>query len=232
MIVSHARKFIFVKTRKTSGTSMEISLSQFCGPDDIITPVSFEDELIRLDLSGRLPQNYGNRGEARYRQMIRNRRMKLLRARRRGRFYNHMPAVDIRAHVGEDTWNEYFTFSIDRHPYEKVVSHVYFHARRKKNWDFDRELERVLDKGYYISYPIYSEGERPIVDFIVNFDRMQEDLVTLGDRLGFDVAAHYPQTKHQYRKQRQPARELLSDETKDRIYENCRVEFEALGFER
>ena len=232
MIVSHARKFIFVKTRKTSGTSMEISLSQFCGPDDIITPVSFEDELIRLDLGGRLPQNYGNRGEARYRQMIRNRRMKLLRARRRGRFYNHMPAVDIRAHVGEDTWNEYFTFSIDRHPYEKVVSHVYFHARRKKNWDFDRELERVLDKGYYISYPIYSEGERPIVDFIVNFDCMQEDLVTLGDRLGFDVAAHYPQTKHQYRKQRQPARELLSDETKDRIYENCRVEFEALGFER
>jgi hypothetical protein len=232
MIVSHARKFIFVKTRKTSGTSMEISLSQVCGPDDIITPVSFEDELVRLDLGGRLPQNYGGRGEARYRQMIRDRKMKLLRARRRGRFYNHMPAVDIRAQVGDDAWNEYFTFSIDRHPYEKVVSHVYFHARRKQHWDFDRELKRVLDKGYYISYPVYSDGQQPIVDFIVNFDRMQEDLAALGDRLGFDVAAHYPQTKHQYRKQRQPARELLSDDVKDLIYENCRVEFEALGFER
>ena len=53
MIVSHAKKFIFVKTRKTSGTSMEVSLSQVCGPDDIITPISFEDELVRLAGHGR-----------------------------------------------------------------------------------------------------------------------------------------------------------------------------------
>jgi hypothetical protein len=232
MIVSHAKKFIFVKTRKTSGTSMEISLSHVCGPDDIITPISFEDELVRLDAGGTLPQNYGGRGEARYRDMIRARRLKRLRARRRGRFYNHMPAVAIREQVGRAAWDEYFTFSIERHPYEKVVSHVYFHARGRKDWDFDTELERVLEKGYYISYPIYSEGETPIVDFIVNFERMQADLATLSDRLGFDVAAHYPQTKHRFRSERKPARELLSDETRDLIYENCRVEFEALGFER
>lgn len=232
MILSHAGKFIFVKTRKTSGTSMEISLSQVCGPDDIVTPISFEDELVRLDAGGRLPQNYGGLGEARYRDMIRNRKLKRLRARRRGRFYNHMPAVEIRARVGPEVWDEYFTFSIERHPYEKVVSHVYFHARDRKDWDFDTELERVLKKGYYISYPIYSKGETPIVDFIVNFERMQEDLATLGDRLGFDVAAHYPRTKHKFRSERKPARELLSDDVKELIYENCRVEFEALGFER
>jgi hypothetical protein len=43
MILSHTRKFIFIKTRKVSGTSMEISLSQFCGEGDIITPISYED---------------------------------------------------------------------------------------------------------------------------------------------------------------------------------------------
>ena len=31
MILSHKNKFIFIKTRKVSGTSMEISLSQFRG---------------------------------------------------------------------------------------------------------------------------------------------------------------------------------------------------------
>ncbi len=72
MIVSHARKFIFVKTRKTSGTSMEISLSTVCGPDDIITPISWEDELVRLDMGGRLPQNYGGRNEDGYRAMIKS----------------------------------------------------------------------------------------------------------------------------------------------------------------
>ena len=36
---------------------MEVSLSQVCGPDDIITPISFEDELVELDMGGTLPQN-------------------------------------------------------------------------------------------------------------------------------------------------------------------------------
>ena len=120
MIVSHARKFVFVKTRKTSGTSLEISLSHICGPDDIITPISFEDELVRLDQGARLPQNYGSRGESRYREMIKARKLKLLRAKRRGRFYNHMPAVKIRDEIGRQAWDEYFKFSIERHPYEKV----------------------------------------------------------------------------------------------------------------
>ena len=38
MIVSHDRRFIFVKTSKTAGTSVEMQLSVFCGPDDIVTP--------------------------------------------------------------------------------------------------------------------------------------------------------------------------------------------------
>ena len=100
MIVSHARKFIFVKTRKTSVTSMEVSLSHVCGPEDIITPISFEDELVRLDMGATLPQNYGGRGEDRYRDMIRARKLKLLRTRRRGKCFNHMPAVAIREYVG------------------------------------------------------------------------------------------------------------------------------------
>ena len=39
MIVSHKFKFIFIKTRKTAGTSLEVFLSGVCGPDDVVTPV-------------------------------------------------------------------------------------------------------------------------------------------------------------------------------------------------
>jgi hypothetical protein len=39
MIVSHKYKFIFLKTKKTAGTSIEISLSRYCDEDDIITPL-------------------------------------------------------------------------------------------------------------------------------------------------------------------------------------------------
>ena len=37
MIISHRYKFIFIKTHKTAGSSMEMALGPLCGPDDIIT---------------------------------------------------------------------------------------------------------------------------------------------------------------------------------------------------
>lgn len=59
MIVSHKYKFVFIKTAKTAGTSTEIALSKFCGPDDIITPLmTSEDEELRKLMGGRAPQHY------------------------------------------------------------------------------------------------------------------------------------------------------------------------------
>jgi hypothetical protein len=39
MILSHKHRFIFVKTFKTAGTSIEVFLSQHCGPLDVLTPI-------------------------------------------------------------------------------------------------------------------------------------------------------------------------------------------------
>lgn len=77
MIISHQHKFIFIKTKKTAGTSIEIALSKICGEQDIITPVSPEDEKTRMALGYRGPQNY----------IINGARL----------FYNHIPASDVRA---------------------------------------------------------------------------------------------------------------------------------------
>ena len=50
MIISHKYKYIFFKTSKTAGTSIEISLSRFCGKDDVITPIDRRSREIRKEV--------------------------------------------------------------------------------------------------------------------------------------------------------------------------------------
>ena len=60
MIVSHKHRFIFLKTKKTAGTSIELALSALCDGDDIITPLAqAEDEPLRRGLA---PQNWRRPG--------------------------------------------------------------------------------------------------------------------------------------------------------------------------
>lgn len=91
MIVSHKHKFVFIKTVKTAGTSVEIDLNKILGPDDIATP-------IKPAVDGHKPQNYEYKNFG-----ILRRRMK-----------NHMRAVEVLDIIGREVFQSYFVFCIER----------------------------------------------------------------------------------------------------------------------
>jgi hypothetical protein len=99
MIISHKHKFIFVKTGKTAGTSVEIFLSQHCGDTDVVTPICppVPSHFARnyRGCFNPLPELIAGQGLRRTRQDFVARRS----------YYNHLAARIIRARVGRRVWN-------------------------------------------------------------------------------------------------------------------------------
>lgn len=178
MIVSHAHRFVFLKTRKTAGTSVEIALSTVCGPDDVITPVTEADERLRAELGGRPPQHHESPPLPR-------------------KAFNHMPASMVRQLVGRETWDAYYSFSIERNPWDAVVS--LFHWRHRDDpsppafADFVREpvvaeLATKNFRGYRIN------GELA-VDRVLRYESLASELGEVWGHLGLPGEPRLPRAK-------------------------------------
>lgn len=213
MIASFSHNFIFVKTRKVGGTSLEIVLSSWCSGRDICTPIPPNDEAIRARFGG-TARNYRGSGG-------------------RLAFFNHMPATFIRAALPK-TWLRAFKFAVDRHPYEKVVSRAWWEVGRRggsPEAELAAEIDRTIANRTYVNFPLYCHRGQVIVDEVWRYEEMWERLAGLADRLGLAVPEAPPRAKAGHRRDQRPAHEILSRDQRRRIAEDARIEFELLGYE-
>lgn len=53
------------------------------------------------------------------------------------KWWNHMPASQIKSLIGDDIWNQYFKFCVIRNPYDRVVSFFFWEMRQdgKPDWE-------------------------------------------------------------------------------------------------
>ncbi|MGA9444245.1 MAG: sulfotransferase family 2 domain-containing protein [Methyloceanibacter sp.] len=174
MIVSHAHRFIFIKTKKTAGTAIEAAISQLCGPDDVITPYRAESE---KDRKGLAPQNYRIEHPLKPQTPLWR---KLLRRPERYwhptiGYYEHMPAWRIRNYVGVDIWNSYFKFSFDRNPWDRQVSWYLYKTKSKKTRpSFERYMQKHT--AYVDNHELYMLDGCLAVDFLGRYESLEEDL--------------------------------------------------------
>jgi hypothetical protein len=207
MIVSHEHKFIFLKTIKTAGTSTEAALSQICGSKDIITPYREESE---GDRKGRAPQNYRVDHPLKPKRPLWRRL--LLRPERYYHpsvgYYEHMPATEVRAFLGENIWKSYFKFAFDRNPWDRQISWYFYKTKTKRSRpSFDRFM-RSRDRAYVWNYEIYSDETGPAVDFVGQYERLEQDLKKALRHVGIKEQVDIPRTnvtgtrpdRHDYRK--------------------------------
>lgn len=233
MIASFERQFVFIKTRKTAGTSVEIFLSGLCGPRDIITPIAPEDERMRPCGSAR---NYATSElEGAHNAAVSAgdddaQRTVMRQLRRGGHFYNHMPASEVSAKLPE-FWPRAFKFTVERHPYEKAVSmarwKIFRHGLRDT---FAEVLDRVIAGSDFDDLPRYTMNGKVAVDRIIKQEDLSGGLREIGERLGFHVG-ELPRAKSIARTDNRPVRDILSPNQKRTIIDRCRYSFENLGYE-
>jgi len=228
LILSHRHRFIFVKTNKTAGTSVEIALSRHCGPADVITPVSPEDEALRRELGCPGPQNC--LPAPRWRSLPEWART-WLRTRRPPHFYNHISAREIRALVPPAVWHGYFKFCVERNPWDRVVSSYYWKTRDGR----DRSIEQFLAQGRHLGLKrkgsgLYTIDGRVAVDRVCRFERLAEDLETIRSRLGIPEPLELPRAKSSHRPESRHYRDLLSADERDLVARDFAFEIETFGY--
>ena len=239
MIISHARRFIFIKTIKTAGTSLEIVLSKYCGEDDIITPIVLRDEELRKQAGGLAPRNY----EVAPRDLSWARRIRrAVTGRPVPRFIAHTPAWKVRREIGPEIWDSYFKFSVVRHPVDRCLSR--FHWTR----DFDRErgLAEYWDAGnfdQFVQYrpnfinenwPLYTERGQVTLDHLVKYEDFEAGLGVVSEKIGLGHNIYEDlrqvRAKGSHRPKGEKPDDVVSDRHRQLISLLCEKEIELFDY--
>ena len=236
LIISHKYKFIFIKTAKTAGTSVEIALSKFCGSEDVITCLAPEDEQKREDLGYCGSQNFII-SKSDY--SIRDWSKIIFRDWCRLYFKGWMPAYTshnsaeyVRNYIGEEVWNSYYKFCIVRNPWDCMISSYYWKNKSEPRQSISEFINsKWLLRAKKVKKNLYTINGRIAVDKVCFYENLEEDLEEVRIRCGLPEKLTLPNAKASFRKDRRSYREILNKEQAEKIRELSSKEIAFFGYE-
>lgn len=155
MIISHKHQFIFVKTRKTAGSTLEKLLFPFLGETDICTG-SPRDNTPRINTS------------------ITN---------------GHMSWRKIQVSFPKE-WDTYYKFTIERNPWDKVVSSYFWHKLIKEERFGTMSFEEYVMTCDLlpVDWSIYGDQTGVKVDTVYRYEDLPQMYEELNNKYGFDIS--------------------------------------------
>tara|TARA_Y100000816_G_scaffold189892_1_gene138329 strand:+ start:221 stop:976 length:756 start_codon:yes stop_codon:yes gene_type:complete len=249
MIISFKNKFIFLHCRKTAGTSIQNLLSNFLGKKDIILG-GFEKE--KDSITAKLNQkmiidSFLHPHIDGIKKMIKNLSFKDFVDISNKKFYEkilgntpqHATAKNIQSKFPQ-IWNNFFKFCVVRNSYNQIYSHYIWIFRNLKNPPtFSFYLDALISKEEQIqkinilhpnNWEIYTINNKPVMDFIINFEQLDRDLRFVLEKLNIKTNIHLPFTKVNTNKKVSYS-DLINLENKKKIQKLFGKEIEYFKFE-
>ena len=227
MIVSHEHRFIFMKSQKTGGTSLELALSRVCGAGDIITPLAAHHEEQRRELGGQGPRNVDV-------PLHRHRPSDvalILGGRGRRAFWQHSTALEVRSWLPARAWRDYFKFCVERNPWDRAISQYWFRMRKLDApipmiEFFETAPQHMMSNLHY-----YAIDGEIVVDRVLRYEDLEAEIAGLHEAIGLPDEIRLPMANAGWRKDRRSYREVLGTEERETIARRCAREIELLGYE-
>ena len=221
---------IFIKTRKTAGTSIEIALSKFCKPPDIITSLSNSEEKMKesLGLPGRqntlVPLRHYRRWDL----------WNLLTGGGRAHHFNHTSAELAKKRVGGETFEKYHKFCVVRNPWDRAVSQFFFEKYGEgmpglpEGLAFSDYLATLPDSKLSDSW-LYTIGGALAVDRAMRYENLAEEWSNLLLSFGFDYM-DLPRAKSENRRTKKHYSHFYDEVSLNRVNEICKWEISNFGY--
>lgn len=227
MIISYDRGFVFVKSRKTAGTSVEIALSEVCGPQDIIAAIAAEDEANRRSLGFRTAQNTVLPARA----ITLRDAARWVKRRHRPEYCNHMPARQIRRAVGKQSWEQLFAFTIERNPWDRAVSLYYWRMQGNPDSLAFSEFIRRVEPDRLSNFDVYSRRGEVCVDRILRYEHLDDELSAIWRELRLPGDPHLVNAKGGQRPtSARDYRRMYCEQDVQYVAERCAREIALLGY--
>lgn len=224
MIISHTHRYIFIKSEKTAGTSVEAALSEHCRDNDMVTPLG--DYWFNRDERGQWIHSAMNADG----------------------FFQHDPAAEVKRKVPPDIWEGYFKFSITRNPWDRVVSDFSWQARNRadlqpsRRWyhrlgaPYDeiketRKLFRTFVTGdWKTNDRFYLLDGELCVDYVIRYEQLADDLAEVCRRVGLPTLT-LPRLKSGMRKGGLAYRDYYDDDTRAIVAQRHHNDIRLFGYE-
>lgn len=212
MIISRARRYVFVHMPKTGGTSLALALEAKAAKDDILV---------------------GDTPKARARAA----RQKALTP--LGRLWKHSRLEDVRGVLSDAEMCDFLVFTITRNPWDRMVS--YYHWLKDQAFDHPAVgMARTLGFAEFVTHPDTAASFRAnptsaytsldgadLCDLVIRFEDFAGGVTALEGRLGFRL----PELPHVNRSERSADwRAVHTNETRDAVAEMCGEDIERFGY--